>query len=82
MDSFLGEDEEDDSEESGEQKEVDTSGIMTTKFSYRAPKRRRQSTPIVVNNDGDSQVFIEAQEASTAAVASINTRLAKAQIRN
>ena len=82
MDSFLGEDEEDDSEESGEQKEVDTSGIMTTKFSYRAPKRRRLSTPIVVNNDGNSQVFIEAQEASTAAVASINTRLAKAQIRN
>ena len=82
MNSFLGEDEEDDSEESGEQKEVDTSGIMTTKFSYRAPKRRRQSTPIVVNNDGNSQVFIEAQEASTAAVASINTRLAKAQIRN
>ena len=82
MDAFLGEDEEDDSEESGEQEEVDTSGIMTTKFNYKAPRRRRQSSPIIVNNDGNSQVFIEAQEASTAAVASINTRLAKAQIRN
>ena len=82
MDAFLGEDEEDDSEESGEQKEVDTSGIMTTKFNYKAPRRHRQSSPIIVNNDGNSQVFIEAQEASTAAVASINTRLAKAQIRN
>ena len=82
MDAFLGEDEEDDSEESGEQGEVDTSGIMTTKFNYKAPRRRRQSSPIIVNNDGNSQVFIEAQEASTAAVASINTRLAKAQIRN
>ena len=82
MDAFLGEDEDDDSEESGEQEEVDTSGIMTTKFNYKAPRRRRQSSPIIVNNDGNSQVFIEAQEASTAAVASINTRLAKAQIRN
>ena len=82
MDAFLGEDGEDDSEESGEQEEVDTSGIMTTKFNYKAPRRRRQTTPIIVNNDGNSQVFIEAQEASTAAVASINTRLAKAQIRN
>ena len=82
MDAFLGEDEEDNSEESGEQEEVDASGIMTTKFNYKAPRRRRQTTPIIVNNDGNSQVFIEAQEASTAAVASINTRLAKAQIRN
>ena len=81
MDAFMGEDE-DDSEGSGEQEEVDTSGIMTTKFNYKAPRRRRQSSPIIVNNDGNSQVFIEAQEASTAAVASINTRLAKAQIRN
>ena len=81
MDAFLGEDEEDDSEGSSEQ-DVDTSGIMTTKFNYKAPRRRRQSSPIIVNNDGNSQVFIEAQEASTAAVASINTRLAKAQIRN
>ena len=82
MDAFLGEDEEDNSEKSGEQEEVDTSGIMTTKFNYKAPRRRRQNTPIIVNNDGNSQVFIEAQEASTATVASINTRLAKAQIRN
>ena len=80
MDAFMGEDD-DESEESSEQ-DVDTSGIMTTKFNYKAPRRRRQSSPIIVNNDGNSQVFIEAQEASTAAVASINTRLAKAQIRN
>jgi len=80
MDAFMGEDE-DDSEESDEQ-EIDTSGVMTTKFNYKAPRRRRQSSPIIVNNDSNSQVFIEAQEASTAAVASINTRLAKAQIRN
>lgn len=82
MDAFLGENEEDDSKESDEQEEVDTSGVMTTKFNFKAPRRRRQSSPIIVNNDGNSQVFIEAQEASTAAVASINTRLAKAQIRN
>ena len=80
MDAFMGEDD-DESEESNEQ-DVDTSGIMTTKFNYKAPRRHRQSSPIIVNNDGNSQVFIEAQEASTAAVASINTRLAKAQIRN
>ena len=80
MDSLLNDD--DDEEVEGNEEPADTSGIMTTKFNYKTPRRRRETKPVIINNDGNSQVYIEAQEASTASISSINKRLANAQIAN
>lgn len=76
MNAFMG----DDDEATGTYEE-DTSGKMTTKFNYKVPKTKRVNN-IFVSNNNDASAMAEIQETATMTTASINTRLAKAQIRN
>ena len=78
MNAFLGDDDLDDGDT---QEEQDTSGVMTTKFNYKMP-RKRVVNNIVVNNGNDAQLYADVQEAATATISSTNMRIAKAQITN
>lgn len=77
MSALLG----DDDVEEGSSEPEDTSGKMTTKFNYKAPRTKRVNNIFVTGNN-DAAAMAEIQESATIATASINTKLAKAQIRN
>lgn len=77
MDSMFG----DDDEGVGSSEPEDTSGKMTTKFNYKTPRSKRVNNIFVTSNN-DAAAMAEIQESATVATATINTKLAKAQIRN
>lgn len=77
MDAMLG----DDDEDVGSSEPGDTSGKMTTKFNYKTPRTKRVNNIFVTGNN-DAAAMAEIQETATVATATINTKLAKAQIRN
>ena len=80
MDSFLNDDEDEETEEY--QEEQDTSGIMTTKFNYKMPRKRVVNNIVVNNGNDNGQMYADIQEAATATISSTNMRIAKAQISN
>ena len=84
MDSMFSDDDEYDDGESGEEEEQDVSGVMTTTFDYKKPRKKRQSAIAAVAASGRATIgaMEDIQESATYATATINTKLTNRQIAN